>query len=61
MDADVSAYAAFLLSLPPDRVLPCLRQDLVSSNESQRRAAIAYLSQSILFLRVVAQLRRFLS
>jgi len=50
MDANTDAYAAFLLSQPPDRVLPCLRQDLVRLDEWWRPAAVAYLRQSILFL-----------
>jgi hypothetical protein len=50
MDDDVNTYAAFLHSLPPDRVLPSLRQDLVSPDEKQRRAAVAFLRQSIVFL-----------
>jgi hypothetical protein len=50
MDDDVNTYSAFLHSLPPDRVLPSLRQDLVSRDESRRQAAVAYLRQSILFL-----------
>ena len=49
MDDDVNTYSEFLHSLPPDRVLPCLRQDLVSPDEKQRQAAVAYLRQSIVF------------
>jgi hypothetical protein len=50
MDDNVNTYSAFLRSLPPDRVLPSLRQDLVSRDENQRQAAVTFLSQSILFL-----------
>src|SRR5262245_17026809 len=54
MDNDANAYSAFLHSLPSDRVLPSQCQDLVSRDEKQRQAAVAYLRQSNLFLECFA-------
>jgi hypothetical protein len=45
-EPDANAYFDFLVSLAPDRVLPSLRQDLASPDESRRQAAVAYLARS---------------